>query len=223
MALRPIDAPLGRPSFALSADQRATVVDLVCRGARRAIGRAEPGTLEVPLTRMVRKDMKRVKREREISGLQVGGEHEVDDMRSEGPEILGRIDITLQFSHQFGDEEAVVTVEAKRVGGGLTALNRSYVRDGVHRFVIGQYSTGHPWGYMLAYVVKPTTEQAAAAINANLAADYGAGCRLIAHATHPDAELLCRSTHPRMTGGEISLTHLFMDASSIGTGTKPAP
>ncbi len=214
-----VNEPVGRPSFDLSKDQRATLIDLVCRGARRAIERADPGTLEVPLTRMVRKDMKRVKKERGITGLQVGGEYEVDDMEADGPELLGRIDVTVQFAHQFGDEEAVIAVEAKRVGGGQTTLNRAYVRDGVHRFVTGKYSAGHPWGFMLGYVIQPTAAQVVVAISDYLCFDYGPKSCLKEDAPHEDAALVRRSTHARDLGGEIGLTHVFMDASRIGAAS----
>ena len=55
------DAPFGQPAFALSADQIATVLDLVCRGSQEAQRDITPGMLEVPVTIVVRKAMRRVK------------------------------------------------------------------------------------------------------------------------------------------------------------------
>ena len=55
------DIPYGNPAFELSEDQIATVLDIVCRGAHTARPDVTPGMLEVPLTRIVRKGMKRVK------------------------------------------------------------------------------------------------------------------------------------------------------------------
>ena len=61
MPLLTPDEPFGRPAFGLSADQIATVVDLTCRGAEEARSEVTPGMLEVPITMIARKAMRRVK------------------------------------------------------------------------------------------------------------------------------------------------------------------
>ena len=99
--LRP-DIPYGTPAFELSDDQVATVTDLICRGARAARPNVTRGMLEVPMTRVVRKSIRRVKKALALTNLEIHGEHELDDMGTDGPSILGRIDIILQFLHQFG-------------------------------------------------------------------------------------------------------------------------
>ena len=43
------DSPIGRPSFELSEDQLATVVDLLCVGTAEARKSVTPGMLEVPI------------------------------------------------------------------------------------------------------------------------------------------------------------------------------
>ena len=58
------------------------------------------------MTNIVRKAMKQKKRELGLTNLEIRGEYEIDDMATTDPMILGRIDIILQFLHQFGDEEA---------------------------------------------------------------------------------------------------------------------
>ncbi len=133
------DAPIGRPSFRLSADQIATVVDLTCRAAHEGRKEVIAGMLEVPITIIVRKAMRRIKKGRRLTNLQVRGEHELEDMATNDPTLLGRIDVTLQFLHQFGDEDAYVAIECKRVGAGHNGLNGLYVTKGVQRFVSGQY------------------------------------------------------------------------------------
>ena len=97
MLLSP-DRPAGRPPFSLYDDEIATVVDLACRGAAEARQHVKPGMIEVPITRLVRKGIVRVKRGASLSNVQLrAGELELDDMASTDPTVLGRIDITLQF------------------------------------------------------------------------------------------------------------------------------
>jgi hypothetical protein len=110
------DRPIGKPSFGLSEDQVATVVDLACRAADEGRSELKPGMLEVPITIIVRKALRRIKKRDGLTNLQVRGEHELEDMSKADPSLLGRIDITLQFLHQFGDEDAYVGIECKRVG-----------------------------------------------------------------------------------------------------------
>src|SRR5271169_1054581 len=121
MQLAP-DLPIGRPSFDLSLDQIATILDMTCRAAYEARAAVTTGMLEVPLTIIIRKAMSRVKKALGITNLQVRGEHELENMASTDSALLGRIDITLQFLHQFADEDAYVAVECKRVGAGLHQL-----------------------------------------------------------------------------------------------------
>ena len=97
------DPPVGRPSFDLSEDQITTVVDLLCAGAANAREFVTPGMLEVPITIQVRKAMLRLKKDRSLTNLQIIGGFELLDMKTNDPDVLGRIDILLQFLHQFGD------------------------------------------------------------------------------------------------------------------------
>lgn len=75
MQLSP-DLPIGRPSFDLSEDQIATVVDLLCSGVAAARPLLQPGMLEVPITIHVRKAMRRLKKELGLSNLEIMGEFE---------------------------------------------------------------------------------------------------------------------------------------------------
>jgi hypothetical protein len=155
--------------------------------------------------------MKRVKRKLGFTNLQVMGEHELDDMETDGPRILGRIDIVLQFMHQFGDETAYVAIECKRVRHGDGGLNTRYVTEGVDRFVSGKYATGHEWGFMLGYVLGLPAEGIIDYVDARIRQTYGQEAGLATVETHPHAlavlenRLLQSGKHP------IRLKHVLVD------------
>lgn len=211
MSLLAPDVPFGQPAFALSADQIATVIDLVCRGAQEAQGDIEAGMLEVPTTMIVRKAMRRVKKTLALANLEVRGEHELEDMATTDATILGRIDITLKFMHQFGDEDAYVAIECKRVGANLSSLNSSYVSNGVDRFVTAQYGTGHEWGFMLGYVLALPAEDVIRAIDGRLQSTYGSAAKLTAEAAHTLSLAILEGALAQKGGHTIRLKHLFVD------------
>jgi len=211
MPLLTPDIPYGSPAFALSDDQIATVLDLVCRGADEARADVTPGMLEVPTTMIVRKAMRRVKKALNFTNLQIRGEHELEDMSTTDPTILGRIDITLQFLHQFGDEDAYVAVECKRVRADDATLNGSYVANGVDRFVTGQYAAGHEWGFMLGYVLSLPVEDIVGYIDTRLRKIYGDPAGLVSEPPHPTSMAVLGSTV--MQGGHhpLRLKHIFVE------------
>lgn len=220
------DLPVGRPSFDLSEDQLATVVDLLCRGVAAARPLLQPGMLEVPITIHVKKAMRRLKKELGLSNLEITGEFELLDLSNDDAEVLGRIDIILRFLHQFGDEEAYLGVECKRVGHEESALNQRYVTQGVDRFVTGQYATGHHWGMMLGYVLKLPSAAMVHGIDARIRATYGESAKLKDVEAHAAALSLHSGELAQGTAGHvIRLTHIFVDttpaAGSIGA-TLPA-
>jgi hypothetical protein len=205
------DRPIGKPSFQLSEDEIATVVDLVCRSAREARNDLTSGIHEVPITIIVRKALRRIKTRENFTNLQIRGEHELEDMSKADPSLLGRIDITLQFLHQFGDEDAYVGIECKRVGAGRHALNTAYVTEGVNRFVTGQYSAGHAWGFMLGYVLVLPIGQTADPINARICKDYGIEARLQPGIEHANALAILVGSLSQKGNHVIRLQHLFVD------------
>lgn len=205
------DIPYGSPAFALSDDQIATVLDLVCRGADEARPDITPGMLEVPTTVVVRKAIRRVKKALGFTNLQMRGEHELEDMSTTDPSILGRIDITLQFLHQFGDEDAYVAVECKRVRAGDATLNSSYVTNGVHRFVTGQYARGHEWGFMLGYVLGMPVEDVVSFIDARLRKVYGDPAALKPESPHPASLAVLESAVLQSGQHTVRLKHVFVD------------
>lgn len=208
------DLPVGRPSFALSEDELATVVDLLCQGVAAARPLLTPGMLEVPITIHVKKAMRRLKKELGLSNLEVTGEFELLDLGNDDPEVLGRIDIILRFLHQFGDEEAYLGVECKRVGAGEAALNQRYVTQGVNRFATGQYGAGHHHGIMLGYVLKLPSAALVAGIDARIRATYGEDAKLVDLAHHAESLSMHEGGLAQGASGHvIRLMHVFVDTT----------
>jgi len=209
------DAPIGRPSLELDDDQIATVVDLLCRGAADARALIDAGALEVPITIQVKKAARRLKKALGLTNLEIGGEFELLDINSNDPEVLGRIDIILRFVHQFGDEDAYLGVECKRVAHGDSTLNRRYVTDGVSRFVTGQYAAGHHWGMMLGYVLKLPDGPLVGDIDSRVQSAYGVGAKLEVIECHPVALAMRANELAQGSDGHvIRLVHIFVDMTT---------
>jgi hypothetical protein len=208
------DLPIGKPSFQLSEDEVATVIDLTCRAANEGRNELIPGMHEVPITIIVRKALRRIKKRDGFTNLQVRGEHELEDMSKADPSLLGRIDITLQFLHQFGDEDAYVGIECKRVGAGHGNLNTLYVTKGVDRFVTGQYSAGHAWGFMLGYTLALPINQITDPISLRVCSDYGDKAKLTPTGSHPNALAILSGSLVQTGNHVIQLQHLFVDMTT---------
>jgi hypothetical protein len=222
MPLLTPDAPFGLPAFSLSGDQIATVLDLLCRGCDEAKPHLTPGMLEVPTTMVVRKAVRRVKKSLGLTNLQIRGEHELEDMATNDPTILGRIDITLQFLHQFGDEDAYVAVECKRVRAGDPTLNGSYVTQGVDRFATGQYATGHDWGFMLGYVLALPASAVVEAVDARIRKTYGEPAGLTAESAHSLALAVLEGALTQSGSHVIRIKHVFVDMSQAAPLASPS-
>jgi hypothetical protein len=207
----PPDTPIGQPSFKLSADEVATVIDLVCRAAHSGRSNVKAGTLEVPLNIIVRKAMRTVKKGLGLTNLQIRGEHEMEDMAKTDASLLGRIDVSLQFLHQFGNEDAYVAIECKRVAAGKTGLNTKYVTEGVSRFANGKYSSGHEWGFMLGYVLALPVDDITAAVDRRIQSDYGESAMLSRIACHLHALSMLAGSLKQPSGHVIKLNHIFVD------------
>jgi hypothetical protein len=211
MSLLAPDIPFGQPAFALSEDQIATVLDIVCRGADAARADIVSKMLEVPITVIIRKAMRRVKRDLGLTNLQIRGEHELENMATTDGAILGRIDITLQFLHQFGNEDAYVAIECKRVAASQATLNANYVSKGVNRFVTGQYSAGHECGFMLGYVIELPAEKIVQSIDKHMCDTYGQGSKLSPIQAHSLSLALLEGVVTQSDGHVIKLRHIFVD------------
>ena len=214
MPLLGSDTPIGEPAFSLTDDQVATVVDLMCRGANEARRHVCSGMLEVPITIVVRKAMRRVKGKLGLTNLQIQGEVEIDDGATPDPSILGRIDITLQFLHQFGNEDAYVAIECKRVRACESSLNAKYVSKGVDRFVIAKYAAGHAWGFMLGYVLALPVDHILKAVKRHIRHAYGDSADPRHDAAHPLSLAILDGSIAQSADHKIRLKHVFVDMTA---------
>ena len=210
------DLPCGSPAFELSDDQIATVLDLICRGAKASHSDLMPGIPEVPTTKIVRKAMKRIKKDLGLTNLEIHGEYEVDNMATNEPSVLGRIDIILQFLHQFGEEDAYVAVECKRVRPGDKILNGRYVSQGVERFVTGKYAAGHQWGFMLGYMLALPTQVVIDYIKLRIRNRYGKAAALRTESNHSLSLAVLVGTLVQSGNHTIQLKHIFVDMFPAG-------
>lgn len=201
----------GNPALELREDEIETVVGLICLGCRDARGELTRGMSEPNISRVVRKSMIRAKRALDTPHVQIQGEQELDDMNASDPRILGRVDIMFRFQHQFGDENAYVAVECKRVAAGNSRLNGLYVTEGVSRFASGKYSKGHAWAFMLAYVIALPVSEVVDFINAKISEAYDVGAELQPAGHHPCSLAIRRSALPQGGGRVIRLMHVFVD------------
>ena len=170
--------------------------------------------LEVPITSLVRKAMRRVKKALGLTNLQIQGEYELDNMTTTDPNILGRIDIVLQFLHQFGDEDAYVAIECKRVRPGDATLNRRYVSCGVERFVKGKYAAGHEWGFMLGFMLALPAENVINDIDLRIRKLYGELAALQPEQAHPQSFAVLTGILVQGDNHRIRMKHVFVDMLS---------
>lgn len=212
------ESSVGRPSLDLGDDEIATAIDLVCRGATEARASVTAGMFEVPITILVKKAMRRTKQRLGLTNIEIGGEFEVLDVDDPTAATKGRIDITAKFRQHFGDEDAYLGVECKRVAPGDATLNRAYVADGVDRFATGQYGLGHPVGMMLGYVLKLPPGTLAVDIDVRIRKSYGESAKLTDMVCHTDALSMHEGDVPQGGDGHlIRLVHIFVDMSPAGT------
>lgn len=211
------DARQGGPALELGDDQIESVVNLVCHASHDARVHLKPDMLEPQISRVVRKSMRRAKEELGIAHVQIRGEVELDDMSNNDPSILGRIDITLEFRHQFGIEDAYVAVECKKVAARNTDLNGRYVTQGVDRFARGQYSKHHAWGFLLGYVITLPSNDVVQYIDGLICDTYGSHARLRPAVAHPLALAVFQSELSQGDRHTIRLMHIFVDMRTAGT------
>ena len=211
MSLLAPDVPYGNPAFGLSDDQIATVVDIICKGVDVARPNVTPGMHEVPITRIVRKEARRVKKTLGLTNLEIYGEHEIDNMATHDSSVLGRIDIVMQFLHQFGEEDAYVAVECKRVRPGDSTLNGRYVSQGVDRFLTGKYAAGHERGFMLGYMLALPVRDVVNFIDRRIRKQYGESAALRPTRAHPHSLAILKNTLVQSGNHQIQLEHVFVD------------
>jgi len=95
--------PVGEPSFDLAGDQVETALALICEGIEEGQPELRAPALEVPLSHILAKAMRRVKSRRPFTNIGIHTEHEILDMTSRDAGILGRIDIVFKFGHHYDE------------------------------------------------------------------------------------------------------------------------
>lgn len=210
--------PENRSSLGLSDMQVVTVLNLLCLGAANGRDAVKPGMREEDINRVVRKEIRRAKRSLGIGSLEVSGEREIDDSETRGPSIRGRIDIVLEFLQQFGDEDAYVGVECKRVAAGDSRLNSLYVTQGIDRFVTGRYCQGHRWAFMLGYVLVLPVSQIVTYIATRVESVYGISAVFRRTGCHPDALEVMENVLQQNSNSMIRLKHIFVDMVPANAG-----
>ena len=207
-----------QPSFKLSDDQIATVLDLICRGSKEAKGHVSPGMCEPEINRAVWQSMRQIKDELGIFGVEVYGEVPiVSDSARFRESALGKPDIFLKFIHQFGNEDEYVVIECKRVKANDTALNGRYVTEGVDRFVTGKYAKHHRWAFMLGYVLALPVEGVISYIDNRIIERYGPSAALTKHPPCQHSLAICENALTQCDPEQIRLMHVFVDMLSASS------
>lgn len=134
------------------------------------------------------------------------------------PEPDGVTDIPLfhiAIYQRDNDHTPHMIVECKRIAGANTGLCRSYVVEGMDRFIKGKYGARHRAGFMVGYVQGGTSAESADGVNKYLTKKSRAKDHL-APSTRPEA---WESNHSRPNGmPTIHLRHALLK-----TSLAPAP
>ena len=169
--------------------------------------------------RITKRFRNQLRRERDIVKLPVRiGREVVEDDLATGEE-KGRIDI--QFtSPQSCREDVYLAFESKKLNivhtGEWKSQATEYVKDGMMRFVTGQYATGLTDGGMLGYVMDGKVDKAVQAVNSQIkkqsnTLEMGASGSLGLSSLRPDNELIRETTH-FLTDRNFVVHHLFLSA-----------
>lgn len=206
--------PLRSASLELSDDQVATVLDLICRGSDEARAHVSPGMHESTINQRVWQSMRRIKHQLGLVNVEVYGEVQVPDGSAPAQvDVLRRPDMFLKFIHQFGNEDAYVVIEGKRVAPNDNTLNGRYVTDGVDRFATGTYAKHHRRGFMLGYVLTLPVDRVIAHIDAGIQGRYGLDAALKKLSPHRHSLAIFENTINQSGAGQIRLMHVFVDMS----------
>lgn len=166
-----------------------------------------PGMREPQITKLLRRGMRREKLDLSLTNLEIQREYVVDgESQSEG-----RIDIVLKFLHQFGNEDAYVAVECKKVAANNSDLNGRYVTKGVGQFVSGKYAKNHERAFMLGYVLALPIGCILDYLDRRMQEVWGPTAAFVQEFS-PDLALAVRGNKViQCSSHEISLTHVFVD------------
>jgi len=193
----------------------ATILDITVKAWPAVVsgGKVGPQSGEEDITDEFRWRMDAEKKRRwPVPNLRF--EREVQSDLPDSSRDIGLIDVYVIYSFE---QTEYFAMECKRVAEADSDLSRLYVTEGVHRFVIGKYSLGHPFGSMVGYVCAGKCGDVASQMEKRL-------MEFNPKVTAMSAKWLWRqeerfgqiphlySTRHRQTGirNEITLLHLFL-------------
>lgn len=178
------------------------------------------GDLEVPITRRLKHALKQAKDYRRLP-VRIEREPAEDDPRS-GKE-LGRID--LKFAPAGSAlEEVYFAFECKRLNaveeGRPRTLAPEYVKEGMMRFVTGQYGGAVVQGGMIGYVLDGRCNRAVQLVAKNIEAHRAelklpGAPGLAASSIRPKIELIRESAHVLSETRTFRLHHIFLGCAII--------
>ena len=151
--MNPSGSAIGAPRLPIGSAFVRSVLDLVATGAANLHAKHS-------VTPRMREDRISQRLNEEMETLHRGSESDIVNwsMRP-ARSAAGRPDETFEVDFSFHanrfprDQRWYLGVEAKKLDSATSRLANLYVREGVLRFVNGQYSLGHDHVIMLGYVV----------------------------------------------------------------------
>lgn len=205
----------GNPYFAIKRGFVKQVLMLLADGAQqlRANGVVTPETREDSISNGLDRQMRELYKDSDgdIVSWSLRGVHTVP----EEPSITFSPDFSFRGDWRPRNQAWYLGVEAKRLRGAGDSLAGDYVRQGVMRFIDGQYSRGHDYAVMLGYVVVPTLTSAVARVQAAMTENKKPTQQVAELASDPE---ICQHDYTYVSRHgqhgavqDISLVHLFFD------------
>jgi hypothetical protein len=197
-------------------DVVATILDITVKAwpAVAAGGKVGPQSHEDEISDELRWEMDaEKKRRRPVPHLRF--ERETQSDLPDKSRDVGLIDVFVIYSFE---QREYFAIECKRLKDADSALARLYVTEGVHRFVSGKYSLGHPYASMVGFVCSGRSADVAALVEKTLTTfDREVSGMSTESSWQPErrfgAHPLLYSTRHAQIGvsNEITLLHLYFD------------
>jgi hypothetical protein len=182
---------------------------------------------EVPITRRFKRALKQAK---DYIRLPVRIEREPAEDDPDSAEELGRID--LKFAPAGSAlEEVYFAFECKRLNALENGTRRpraaEYVKQGMLRFVTGQYAAKMRHGGMIGYVLDGDCDSAIRLVKQNITASRLELCMsvdadMVQSSVHPGNVMIQETSHELRRSQAFSLHHLFLPAAMSQESSGPA-
>ena len=136
-------------------------------------------------------------------------------------ELTGYIDLKIYSRNSLTDTSAYYIIECKRLDNqnltGTTGLNAEYIKNGIMRFVAGQYSTNKYLNGMIGFIVDRVDIKSNIGNINKLLKEKFLDTNTVTHLTLAnfikDFKYQYYSTHKDIGNKEITLYHLMFDYS----------